>query len=163
MTTNPIPERSVIRVEFAALLTAQMTGVGKVVQEVFNYSPEDFGGKSPVQTLESAGTERVLLDGVSLSYPNYLITLWHFVLYAEVDEDGKLIRDPLTLEPTWDESDSEETLDLMESQLRHLVDNAQPGASWDSIEFAGPTTVGIGPVGDQSYRWERIPLRFKTM
>lgn len=163
-----LPDRSAVRAEFAALLTASMTGAGQLAQAVYGYTVKDFGGQSPVLVVGSAGTVPLLFGGEGTGeYPVYSIDLWSFVLYADVKENGELttVGDiPLTEGgvPVWDEEDSEATLDLIEAGVRQFV-NALHGVTFDRVEYAGSSTADIVQVGDQSYRRELFPLRFKTM
>jgi hypothetical protein len=156
-----LADRSAVRAEFAALLTANLTGPGKLAQAVFGYTVKDFGGVMPALVVGSAGTERQPFEKIG-SYPYYLIDLWSFVLYADVQENGALTLDNLGA-PVWDEEDSEAALDALEAGVRQLIDTGQPGDTWESIEYTGPSHVDIVSVGDASYRRELIPLRFKTM
>lgn len=154
--------RSTIRAEFATLLENALTGSGQPVQAVYSYTVKDFGQAMPVLVVGGGGTERAPLGGHSGSYPNYLLSLWVFVLYAEVDETGKLILD-VSDQPVWDEQDSEAMLDAIEAAVRVVIDANQQAASWETIEYAGATSADEITVGDQSYRRELIPLRFRTM
>jgi hypothetical protein len=168
MTGNPLPDRSLVRAEFAQLLTDNLVGAGKLVQAVYGYTAKDFGGASPVLVVGSAGTEDVQFGGSgSGSYPNFLIDLWSFVLYADVKENGELTTvDDVPLAeggvPVWSEQDSEQALDLIEAGVRQFI-NALHGVTWDKIEYAGATAADIVSVGDASYRRELFTLRFRTM
>jgi hypothetical protein len=148
--------RAAVRTAFAALLTASLTGSGKPLQAVYSYTVKDFGELMPVAVVGSAGTERAAFGGHSGSSPNFLLDLWIFVLYAEVTSAG-------VVTAGWTEQDSEAMLDAIEASVRLLIDSSQQTDTWETIEYAGATTADLVAVGDQSYRVERIPLRFKTM
>lgn len=156
-----LPDRSQVRADFAALLASQVSGAGHLAQQVYGFSVKDFGAKMPVLVLGSAGTEQksFTLRG---SRPSYLIDLAVFVLYAAVEEDGTIIKDPATGLAVWDEQASEAALDQIETQIRELLDNNQRGPSWKAVAYAAATSVQIVSVGDQTYRVELIPLRFET-
>jgi hypothetical protein len=145
-----------VRSAFAALLSANLAGSGKPLQAVYAYTVKDFGHVMPVAVVGSAGSERVALGGHAGSYPNFLLDLWIFVLYAQVDSAGSPVAG-------WTEQDSEAMLDSIETSVRLLIDASQQTDSWETIEYAGATTADLIAVGDQSYRRELIPLRFKTM
>lgn len=156
-----IPERSLVRAELAALLTAGLTGPGHLVKAVFKYAVKDFSAKSPVLVIGSAGTDPKPFT-MRGSRPGYLLDLWVFVLYASVDKNGALVTDPATNKPAWTESDSQDTLDLIEAQVRELLDGNQKGSNWKAVNYAAPSDAQTLSVGDQSYRAELIPLRFET-
>jgi hypothetical protein len=145
--------RAAVRAAFAALLSASLTGSGKPLQAVYAYTVKDFGEMMPVAVVGSAGTERAAFGGHSGSAPNFLLDLWIFVLYAEVTTAGVVAG--------WTEQDSEAMLDGIEASVRQLIDTSQQTDNWETIEYAGATTADLVAVGDQSYRVERIPLRFR--
>lgn len=155
-----LPDRSAVRAEFAALLTAGMTGPGKLAQTVYPYTVKDFGAKMPVLVVGSAGTGQSARTRSGIT-PAYRIDLWVFVLYAAVAEDGTLTLGA-DAQPVWDEADSELALDQIEAAVRALIDSNQRGAAWQVIDYASDSTVDIIPVGDQSYRRELIPLKFSV-
>lgn len=150
-------DRSQLREGFAALLNAGLTGDGRLVQAVFAYHVGDFGTRFPVVVVRSGGTERRPFP--QGGYPVHLLEAWVFVLYAALDEHGQLQRDAAG-EPAWDEQDSENTLDEIEQEIRALVDSNPRGAHWKSVEYAGPSEVGVEKIGGVAYRTEVIPLRF---
>lgn len=158
-----LANRYMVRSDFGALLKAALEGPAKTFEKVYDYMPNDFKGLHLVGVLGPAGTERVPLVGHSGSYPNYLINFWSFVLYAKVDNDGNLVRDPVTEEPEWDEQDSEQKQEEIEAEVRAFVDANQQADKWETIEYAGATVPELVTIGTQDYRREQIPLRFRTM
>lgn len=161
-----LPERWEVRAEFAALLSAELVGAGRLAKAVYSYTVKDFGAEMPVLVLGSGGTRRVPFTARG-SHPGYLIDLYIFVLYAEIGPDadsgtGELTIVPATGAAIWDEQASEETLDRIESQVRELLDRNQKGATWKSVTYNGDTTTEIIQVGDASYRRELVPLLFNV-
>ena len=84
------------------------------------------------------------------------------MLYAEVDEDDKLILDS-TGAPVWDEEDSLDMLDQLEDDIADLViANQTRQNEWRAIEYAGPSETSVQEISGIIYQAERISLRFKV-
>lgn len=160
-----LPDRSQVRVEFAALLKAALVGEGKLVQALYPYSIGDLAGQSPVVVVGSGGAERKRLTPRT-GRAAYVLEVWIFVLYAELDKPNPDGVGPLKLgldgQPVWDEADSELALDQIEAQVGELLSSSPRGASWKSVDYAGPSTVDIIPIGGIAYRRELVPLRFEV-
>ena len=112
----------------------------------------DFGGKSPVVIVSSAGSDRPN-DTYATQTTALLINLDVFVLYAD-SANG------------FDELDAEDALDDIEAAVAAWVQaNATRtpanGVGWTNLEYAGRTGADVGPatIGGQEYRREQIGLR----
>jgi hypothetical protein len=79
MTSN-VTNRSVVRKEYAALLSSFLVGTGKPVKVVYPYQVGDFKGESPVIVVTSVGTGRAspIVAGTTTFYLETHV----FILYA---------------------------------------------------------------------------------
>lgn len=138
--------RAEVRQAFAALLTSELVGTGKLAEAVYSYQVGDFGTLSPVVAVLSAGTQRTQLTRLG-SISSYWLDVYVFALYAL--EDGTLT-----------ESDAEDRLDAIEKVISAAVDTHQVTAQWGKIEYEGRTVTDGIVIGGLGYRRELIPLKF---
>lgn len=159
MTATPLPDRSQLRQALAGLLNS-LTGTGGLVQAVYDHLAGDIDEQSPVIVVGSGGTERkaFTLRGQRASYR---LDVWVFVLYAALDDDGKLLLDDQGA-PAWTEADAAQALDQIEQQIGQLLSTNQRGAYWQAVDYAGQSQVDVVSIGGASYLRECIPLRFET-
>ena len=143
MPSNVI-SREVVRDQFAALLEAELVGVGKPVEAVYNYLIGDFKNRSSIIIVTSAGTGRG--SAIVKNPSSFRIDVVTFVLYA--NEAG-----------TWTEAQSEDQLDLLEKSVSDIVVDANDSDTWQSVEFEGDSEPDVIDIGGVAYRYEVIPLR----
>ncbi len=156
-------DRGDVRADFGARVTSEMVGEGKPIKVVYPYTVDDFAGQSSVLIIGSGGTERSPLTFAG-GKADYLLDVFIFILYAEMDDTGKKLNLDADGNPTWSEADSEAALDLAEQQLGEFIfqRETQKGNGWKSITYNLPTQTSIVPVGGVPYRREWIQLRFSS-
>lgn len=147
MSSNSV-NRETTRDALATLLdTALVSGLGSV-EAVYNYLVSDFGGRSPVVVVASAGSDRTKLARDTVGHTHVFLDIHTFVIYS-VDDDS------------WTEQNAEDRMDLIEKQINDvLVDNFVYPGYWQSIDYVESSTVDVVPVkvvGDV-YRHELIRL-----
>ena len=145
-------DRAEVRTEFAALLTAGLTGPNGPAQAVYRYRVGDFAGQTPVVVLGSAGSERKRMSFKG-HHAAYWLDLFVFVLYNLKDPAGAVL---------WSEQQAEDQLDQIEQLIGLLLDGNQTGASWKAIDYDGRSQIDIVPEGGLPYLREFIPMRFAT-
>lgn len=139
--------RKNIRAQFASLLSTAMVGTGLPVQAVYSYRVGDFGGKSPVVVISSAGAVRSSFTFQGAK-PSYRIQVDTFVLYATTDG-------------TWTEEDAENALDDIEKLLADTIAANRANDYWigiDYVDFSQRIDVTLGGL---DYIRESFVLEFK--
>jgi hypothetical protein len=142
--------RETLRDALTTLLTTALVGTGLPAQAVHGYPIGDFGSKSPVVVVESAGSERVHEQASTKWRDWFYLNVFVFVICT----------DPGT---TWGEDDAEDQLDLVEKEIADaLMDNLAAGVL-NYFEFAGRTTVDHIVIGGDDYRRELMPIRARRL
>jgi len=147
--------RETVRDAVAALLESELTGTGNPVQAVYAYQVGDFGGRSPVVVVSSAGSERPAMT-FSGNRATFYLNVHVFVLYSD--------------EGDWGEDDAEDRLDWIEKEIAAVVDaNRGPTDDWQQLAYgeltaeAGRSRCGSVAVGGLEYRTELVPLRVEVV
>ena len=71
-----IQNRKTVRGALATAITTAVSGTGKPLQAVYGYYPKEFGGQSPVCTIESLPIQINLKTGVNLQNYDFAVTFW---------------------------------------------------------------------------------------
>lgn len=133
-------DRAAARAALAQILAAEVSAA----QAVYAYQPGDFGGQSPVVCVSSGPIRRPPLSFRGGQAALQLV-VDVFVLYA--DEGAG-----------YTEADAEDALDQVEHQVAGVVARYQEAGAWNTLDYAGDTTVDFLTIGGVPYKHERIPL-----
>ena len=71
-----ILNRKTVRGALATAITTAVSGTGKPLQAVYGYYPKEFGGQSPVCTIESLPIRINLLAPVNVQNYDFAVTFW---------------------------------------------------------------------------------------
>lgn len=71
-----ITNRKTIRSGLKTAIQTAMIGTGKPLQAVYGYYPKDFGGQSPVCTIETLPSQFNLKTSALPQVYNYAVTFW---------------------------------------------------------------------------------------
>jgi hypothetical protein len=132
-------QRNLVRIAFANLLTAKLTGDNGPVQDVYDYPSKDFAGHSPVITVSSGGTLRTPLSFQGMQ-PKYRLKLNVYVAYDE----------------TWTDYAVENALDTIESLIAEVLEGNQAGVLWQGLDQAAMSEADYLIMGGIEYRHEEI-------
>lgn len=136
MITNRKEARSTLYTLLAASLTGAQAG--------YKYAAHDFGGASPVFYLSSSGTESTPMTGRGVKN-RFFINVHLLTLYASGD--------------VYTEEIAEDTLDLLEDQLRQAMAVNRKTADWQDARFAGRSSADAPlMVGGELYLHEVISI-----
>lgn len=134
-------ERREIREYIATLLENNLIGTGKPVQKVYSYQVGDFGGRSPVVTVTSHGTDYAKTT-VRTSRAVHWVNMHTFVVYAGAH---------------WTEKNCEDALDRIQYEAVALLLDLDDAPY--SITVDGPSQTGSVVIGGKEYRTEVVRLR----
>lgn len=139
--------RDQVRIEWANRVRAHLVTTVQLVQTVYEYQVGNFGTENPVIIVTAGGTGRppMTIKGVRAEF---YIELHVFVLYAL--EDG-----------SWNESQSETRLDLIEKEVGAMLTDPQSSIYWNEVDYFGRSIIEPIQIGGQWYRYEIIPLIFR--
>jgi hypothetical protein len=135
------------RAALTALLETALVN-SSLCEAVYGYQPSDFGGKSPVATVSSAGSMRVKQTR-GLDKNEFYFNVHVFTLYS----DGS----------TWNEDDAENAIDNIEAAVSNVVSVNTKTNNWSNIEISERTITDSVEVGGIEYRREVIPVRVSTL
>ena len=129
-------DRETVRDGLTTLLAAALVGTGLPCQAVYGYRIGDFGGRSPVVVVSSAGIEheRMTFQG---SRAIVYLQVDTFVWYG----DGS----------TWTEAQAEDALDDLEQRIYDVLDANQVTSNWKAIGYQGRSQRLDTAVGGQEY------------
>jgi hypothetical protein len=134
------------RAALTALLETALVNTN-LCAAVYGYQPSDFGGKSPVATVSSAGSMRAKQTRGS-DRNEFYFHIHVFALYS----DGGL----------WNEDDAENAIDNIEASVSSVVSANTKTDNWANIEMSERTITDSVEVGGIEYRREVIPVRVST-
>ena len=137
--------RETARDALVTLLTAALVGVGLPVKTVTGSKVESLSGLTPLVSVLSAGSlrERVTFLGDMASF-SFEVQTW--VLQSVAG---------------WTNAQAEDALDRIESIIAGVYEAARGTATWEVVEYAGPTTVLEIAVAGIPYYMERTPTTVK--
>jgi len=137
-------DRQAIREAFATALAAAIPDY----QEVIGHTVQDFGGKTPVATVLSAGSDRppMTMEG---GRTTFFLSLNNWVLYSS-EEDS------------WTEQDAEDKMDDLERQVAEFVHSNRRTTSWDYLAYDSRSIIRTIPIGGDMYLHEQFSIRVEV-
>ena len=137
-------DRRVVREAFATALSAAVSGY----EEVIGHTTQDFGGKTPVATVLSAGSGRPPMTAEG-GRTTIFLSLNHWVLYSSEDD-------------SWTEQDAENTMDDLERQVAQFVHTNRRTTDWDDLAYDSRSIIRTIPVGGDMYLHEQFPIKVEV-
>lgn len=150
-----VVNRKPFRAQIASELSALLVGTGKLAEALYAGQVADFGGKSPVVVISSAGSARPNDSGYVGQGATLIFAVDVLTKYSDVKRG-------------WDELNSEDALDDIEQIIADWVLQnsarapvAGESVAWTNLSYAGRTDAELPPlrIGGEDYRCERISLR----
>ncbi len=122
--------------------------MGKPCQEFYGHQVADFGGRSPIAMLVSAGSGARPADYGNTAQVLVLISS-HQLHALQRCGNG------------WTEANSQDAMDKIEKVVDETIAaNLVNGTVWADLGYDGKTTTGIVQIlGGDTYRYEIIPVR----
>lgn len=119
--------RETARDALVTLLSAALTGAGNPCQAVIGHKPgaDDIAGRSPLVSVQSAGTERLRFTAAG-TRPNFYFQLDTWVLLKATG---------------WTKANAEDTLDEIEQTIAQVVEDNQATANWGALDYDGRSTI----------------------
>jgi len=139
--------RETVRDALVTLLTAGLVGTGLPCKTVTGSKPESLAGLTPLVSVLSAGSlrERMTFQGDRATF-SLEVQVW--VLQSVTG---------------WTTAQAEDTLDRIESLIAGVYESARGGQYWETVEYAGETTVFEITVAGIPHYMERIPTTIKLI
>lgn len=135
--------RKEVREQLGTVLSSALSGAGNPAQQVFDYLPSTFDGKSPVVTILSAGLAIAEVQQFGGDwFPVYLFEIG--VLVARDTDDQAAL----------------DELDLVAQKLYETLESNTGLASyWELLEYSEDSRVEPVPVGGDPYWLETTPIQ----
>jgi hypothetical protein len=142
-----IADREAVRVEIGLRLKTVLESTA-LAQEVFDHLEADFGAKTPVVMMASAGADLAPLTGQG-TRSGYLYDLHVYVLYAIEDS------------PEWTPTLSAQRLDRIYAAIVAFLSspNNRKTALWQSLKQVSQSLVVTEAIGGAGYWHEIIPIK----
>jgi len=137
------PNRKNTRSALTTLLETALVG-GNLCQAVYGYQPADFGGKSPVATVSSAGSMRGKQNR-GIDKNEFYFNVHVFALYS----DGA----------AWNEDNAENAIDDIEAAVSRVVSINTTTNNWANIVITERTIADSVEIGGIEYRREVISVQ----
>ena len=137
-------DRQVIR---EALATALLIAIPDY-EEVIGHTTQDFGGKTPVATVLSAGSDRPPMTAVG-GRSTFFYSLNHWVLYASEDD-------------SWTEQNAEDKMDDLERQLAQFVHANRSTTHWNDLAYDSRSIIRNIPIGGDTYLHEQFSIKVEV-
>jgi len=144
-----VTNRETVRDALATLLETALTGSGNPAQAVYAYQVGDFGGRSPVVVVSSAGSERDHRTMGERYHNFFYLNVYVFVLYADPGTD-------------WGEDNAEDRVDLLEKEIADVLMDNFSTDDWVYIQLDGRSVRDSVEIGGQEYIREVIPVRVEV-
>ena len=139
--------RKTVRDALAALLSAELTGVGNPVEVVYGYKVSTLQGQSPVVVVTSTGSQRPpLLPMGNVSDVHSRMHFSILVFVAEATGTG------------WTDQDAEDTLDEIEKKITDVLADNRETALWRFVDYDGASHIIAGDDDGKKYALEIIPI-----
>lgn len=141
------PNRKTVRAALKTIIADALSGANLVdATAVYGYLPADFGGMSPVVTINSAGSLRQKRtrggDESSLFF-----TIHIFALYADANNEN------------WQEADAEGAIDDIEQKISDTLRANERHEQWSELSVIEQTITDSVEVGGVEYRREVIQIK----
>ena len=143
MASN-VTSRKTVRDAVAALLSTALVGVGLPANIVYAYKKADFGKRSPVVCVTSAGSERVKNAQPVVTQSVFYIDVNVFVVMTAT---------------SWTENDSEDRIDLIEKMITDVIEDNNSNSTWAWMDVNGRSQIEPILLGGDEYQHELIQLK----
>ena len=134
--------RETVRKDLYGLLEAGVPAAELVIA----YQSSDFGGKSPVVMITSAGTTRQQFTAIGLK-GRFYFGIHVFVLHADPDSV-----------PPWTEEDAEDMIDQVEYEIAQVFGANQTSEYWQGITWEDTSIIDKITVSGDPFLYEVIPV-----